>query len=146
MGGFTGAVPGGKTSLRDAKVLWRRREWPQAQLITASAIGLEKKMYRLQGPPPGTSEDAVDKLWDTFEKPLPMAIARTAVYQESGSDHNTLKGYVAAAGVRHPDFAEAVNRWRAEFGMPTVTGDQVQVDRVALLGRGLKLMEGFRWR
>jgi hypothetical protein len=57
-----------------------------------------------------------------------------------------LKGCVAAAGVRHPDFAEAVNRWRAEFGMPTVTGDQVQVDRVALLGSGIKLMEGFRWR
>jgi hypothetical protein len=146
MGGFSGGAPGGKTSLRDAKVLWRRREWPQAQLITASAIGLEKKMYRLQDPPPGTSQDAVDKLWDTFEKPLPTAVARTAMRQESSSDHNTLKGYVAAAGVRHPDFAEAVNRWRAEFGMPAVTGDQVQVDRVALLGRGLKLMEGFRWR
>lgn len=77
------AVPGGKTPLRDAKVLWRRRGWPQAQLTTASAIGLQKKMYRLQDPPPGTSEDAVDELWDTFEKPLPSAIARTAGRQEA---------------------------------------------------------------
>ena len=30
--------------------------------------------------------------------------------------------------------------------MPVITGDQLQVERVSVLTRGLKLVEGFRWR
>ena len=37
-------------------------------------------------------------------------------------------------------------RWRAELNMPLVSGDDLQVERVSVLARGLKLMAGFRWR
>jgi hypothetical protein len=30
--------------------------------------------------------------------------------------------------------------------MPLVTGDKIHVERVSVLTRGLKLVEGFRWR
>ncbi len=103
-------------------------------------------MYRLGDPPQGISEDAVDELWDHFERPVPEAIARTAARQETGQDHNMLRSYAAAASVRHPDFGDSVNRWRAELGMPPIAGDQVQLDRVSLLSKGLKQVEGFRWR
>lgn len=146
IGGFSGVAPGGPLLQRDAKVLWRRRDWQQARLTTADAIGWKRKMYRLEDPPHGTSEDAVDELWDHFERRVPEAIARTAARRETSLDHDTLKGYAAAASVRHPDFADAVNRWRAELGMLPVTGDLVQVDRVSLLSKGLKQVEGFRWR
>jgi hypothetical protein len=43
---------------------------------------------------------------------------------------------MAAAGVRHPDFGDAANCWRAELGMPVVTGDEVQVERVSVLPAG----------
>lgn len=146
IGGFSAVAPGGPLPQRDAKVLWRRRDWQQARLTTAGAIGWKREMYRLEDPPQGTSEDAVDELWDHFERPVPEAIARTAACRETSQDHDTLKGYAAAASVRHPDFADAVNRWRAELGMPPVTGDLVQIDRVSLLSKGLKQVEGFRWR
>lgn len=72
--------------------------------------------------------------------------SRAAARQETSADWTTLIEYVAAAGVRHPDFADAVKRWRTELGMPLVTGDQVQVERVSVLTRGMELVEGFRWR
>jgi len=104
------------------------------------------RMYRLAAPPLGVSADRVDELWDHFEKPVPAAIARAAARQDDEADRSTLIEYVAAAGVRHPDFADAVNRWRTELGMPVISGDQLQVERVSVLTRGLKLVEGFRWR
>jgi hypothetical protein len=112
----------------------------------AENIGYVRGMYRFTAPSPGVSADRVDELWDAFEDPLPGAIARATARRETSDDRTTLIGYVAAAGVRHPDFGEAVNRWRGELGMDTVTGDQVQVERVAVLTRGLRLVEGFRWR
>jgi hypothetical protein len=143
IGGFGRVVAGG--SLRDAKVLWRR-EWQQSRPTVAESIGYVNKMYRLAAPPLGVSADRVDEFWDHFEKPLPDAIARAAARQETSADRTTLIQYVAAAGVRHPDFADAVNRWRTERGMPLVTGDQVHVERVSVLTGGLKLVEGLRWR
>jgi len=132
--------------LRDAEVLWRRRAWQQSRPTVADNIGYVNKLYRLEAPSPGVSADRVDELWDHFEKPLPDAIARAAARQDTDAERTTLIEYVAAAGVRHPDFADAVNRWRTELGMPLVTGDQVQVQRVSVLTRGLKLVQGFRWR
>ena len=146
LGGFSGVAPGGPVAQREAKVLWRRLEWDQARFTTADAIGWKRNMYRLENPPQGKSEDAVDELWEHFEGPMPEAIARTAARQETSQDHDTLKGYAAAASVRHPGFAGAVNRWRAERGMPLVAGDLVQMDRVSLLSRALSQVEGFRWR
>ena len=144
IGGFGRVAPG--ESLREAEVLWRRREWQQSRPAMAASIGYVNKMYRLAAPPHGMSADRVDELWDHFEKPLPDAIARAAARQETSADWTTLIEYVAAAGVRHPDFADAVKRWRTELGMPLVTGDQVQVERVSVLTRGMELVEGFRWR
>jgi hypothetical protein len=143
IGGF-GCAPVG-TPLREAEVLWRRREWPRPRPTTAEAIGYVRRMYRIMRPPPGVGADRVDELWDHFENPLPAAIARAAAQQESDDDHGTLIAYVAAAGVRHPDFETMVNRWRDKRGLPQVADDQVQVDRLTLLLRGLKLVEGFRW-
>ena len=60
--------------MRDAEVLWRRREWQQSRPAVASSIGYVNRMYRLAAPPLGVSADRVDELWDHFEKPLPAAI------------------------------------------------------------------------
>jgi len=144
MGGF-GRAPAG-APLRDADVLWRRREWGKPSPSKAHKIGYVNKMYRLGSPPAGVSADVVDELWDHFEQPLPGAIARAAARAETSADLDTLVEYAAAAGVRHPDFAEAVNRWRTELGMPGVCGDELQVERVAVLNRGLELVKGLRWR
>jgi hypothetical protein len=75
-------------------------------------------MYGLAAPPPGMSVGRVDELWDHFEKPLHEVIARAAARPETSADQITLIEYVAAGGVRHPGFAEAVNRRRAELGVP----------------------------
>ena len=118
LGGFGSVAPGGPLPQRDAKVLWRRRDWQQARLTTAAAIGWKRKMYRLEDPPQGASEDAVDELWDHFEHPVSEAIGRTVTRREARKDRDTLEGYVAATSLRHPDFAGAVNRWCAELCMP----------------------------
>jgi hypothetical protein len=144
IGGFGETGPG--APLREAKVLWRRREWDQARTTVAHRIGYENRMYRLSEPPDGMNPDTVDELWDHFEQPLPAAIARTAKRRESSDDHRILKGYAAAASVRHPDFAKAVNRWRAGLSMPLVEGDRLQLERVTLLSTALRQVEGFRWR
>ncbi len=144
IGGF-GRVAAGRSS-REAEVGWRRRDWQQSRPAVAENLGYVNKMYRLADPPPGVSADRVDELWDHFEKPLPGAIARAAARHETDADCTTLIKYAAVAGVRHPDFAAAVNRWRTELGMPQVAGDQVQVERVSVLTRGLTLVQGFRWR
>jgi hypothetical protein len=144
IGGFGRVAASG--SLREAEILWRRRGWQRSRPAVAENIGYVNKMYRLAAPPPGVSADRVDELWDQFEGPLPGAIVRAAARQETSADRMTLIKYVAAAGVRHPDFGAAVNRWRAELGMRLVTGDEVHVERVSVLTRGLKLVEGFRWR
>ena len=88
----------------------------------------------------------MDELWDYVERPLPEAIARAAAREETGADHGVLLDYAAAASVRHPDFAEWVNRRRIEIGMSPVAGDEVHVDRVVLLSRGLNQVAGFTWR
>jgi len=144
IGGFGHAATG--QPLREAQVLWRRREWSQPRPTKAENIGYVKRMYRLAAPPPGFEADMIDELWEGFEDDLPEAVARTASRQETSDDQYTLVKYIAAAGVRHPDFAEAVNRWRDEQGMGPVTGDDVQLARVGSLAEGLKLVQGFRWR
>lgn len=132
--------------LRDADVLWRRREWRYPRSTKARGIGYVRGMYRMSDPPDGVRPDIVDELWDHIERPLPEAIARVAAHEESGVEHGVLLNYAAAASVRHPNFATWVNRRRAELGMSPVTGDEVHVDRVVLLRRGQGQVEGFRWR
>ena len=132
--------------MRDAEVQWRRREWQQPRFTKARNIGYVNGMYRISSPPEGVRPDIVDELWDHIEQPLPEAIARIAAREETGAHYGVLLNYAAAASVRHPDFAEWVNRRRNELGMSSVAGDEVHVDRVALLRRGLEQVEGFRWR
>jgi hypothetical protein len=89
IGGFGETEPG--TPLREAKVLWRRRDWDEARTTVAHRIGCENKMYRLRDPPAGMSADTVDELWDSFEGPLPGAIVHTAERRETFDDHGILK-------------------------------------------------------
>ena len=49
IGGFGRVAPG--ESLREAEVLWRRREWQQSRPAMAASIGYVNKMYRLAAPP-----------------------------------------------------------------------------------------------
>jgi hypothetical protein len=103
-------------------------------------------MYRFQNPPYGVNRDRVDQVWDGFETTVPQAIVRATKCRETDGDRIALVNYVAAAGVRHPHFEEAVNRWRRGSGMPQVADDGVQVERLAVLARSLLLVRGFRWR
>lgn len=144
IGGF-GRKAMGELS-RDAEVLWRRREWQQPRSTKAHNIGYVNGMYRMSNPPNGVNPDIVDELWDYVEQPLPEVISLVATREETAADHGVLLKYAAAASVRHPDFAEWVNRRRTELGMSPVAGDELHVDRVALLRRGLEQVEGFRWR
>ncbi|QMU78855.1 DUF4238 domain-containing protein [Streptacidiphilus sp. PB12-B1b] len=131
---------------RDAVVVWRRRRWEGPREAAAQYIGWRPGMYRLNDPPPGVDKDVVDKVWETVEPHLPHLVERLAAGRETAEDHSMLMDYVAMAGVRHPNFAQAVNRWRAELGMPIITGDEVHVARLDVLTRGPQLVRGFRWR
>jgi hypothetical protein len=144
IGGFGRRATGER--LRDAEVVWRRREWDHPQSTKARYIGYVNGMYRLADPPDGVSPDIVDELWDHIEQPVPNAIAQVAARAETEVECSALLDYAAAASVRHPNFAEWVNRRRSELGMSPVTGDEVHVDRVELLRRGLDQVAGFRWR
>ena len=59
----------------------------------------------------------MDKLWDPVEKDYRVAVERLENRSENAADIEWLILYVCAAGVRHPDFGDAVNRWRAEAGL-----------------------------
>jgi hypothetical protein len=63
-----------------------------------------------------------------------------------GVDIDWLIRYVCAAGVRHPAFGDAVNRWRAEAGDPPLTGDDIQIARKLSLNTGLAIIKQWRWR
>jgi hypothetical protein len=64
----------------------------------------------------------------------------------TAADIDWLVRYVCAAGVRHPDFADAVNRWRAEAGDPPLAGDDIQIARKLSLDTGLAPIRRWRWR
>jgi hypothetical protein len=57
------------------------------------------------------------------------AVKRLENRSENTADIDWLIQYVCAAGVRHPDFGDAVNRWRAEGGDPPLAGDDIQIAR-----------------
>ncbi|WP_037569265.1 hypothetical protein [Phaeacidiphilus oryzae] len=144
IGGF-GDVSG-RPGLRDAEVWWRRKEWDTARGTKAEAIGWRSKMYRLQAPAPGGDPDVVDAVWDVVEPRLPGAVGRLQRGTDTAEDRSWLVVYAAMAGVRHPDFQEAINRWRLEAGQPAVSGDAVHMVRLEALANGLELIETWRWR
>jgi hypothetical protein len=88
----------------------------------------------------------VDKLWDPVENGYRDAVRRLENRSEDAVDIDWLVRYVCAAGVRHPDFGDAVNRWRADAGDPPLTGDDIQIARKLSLNTGLAPMRQWRWR
>ena len=64
-----------------------------------------------------------------MEKDYRAAVERLENRSENAADFGWLIQYVCAVGVRHPDFGDAVNRWRAEAGDPPLTGDDIQIAR-----------------
>lgn len=145
IGGF--GVPAAlDASRRDFTVFWRRREWTEPRQTTASNIGYRNGMYRLIHPPVGMDRDHVDQVWGPFENALPKAIEEAHARKEGDDSRAVLVDYVAMIGVRHPEFGDAVNRWRTELDMPLVAGDQVHLERLDILGRAHLQVRGFRWR
>jgi hypothetical protein len=143
IGGF--GMPSGPRS-RDAVVAWRRREWSESKETAAHAIGWINNLYRLTDPPDGADPDQVDSLWTTTERYLHAAIKRLAHRRETFEDQRVLVNYVAAAGVRHPHFGPAFNRWRAESRLEPLSGDQIQAARLASLAETLKYVRSLHWR
>lgn len=144
IGGFGRPVG---TRLRDAEVLWRRREWSAPNgPVAARYIGWKKDMYRLENPPPDIDPESVDSLWTDLERVVMPAIRQAEHQTETSNDQGLLLNHVATAGVRHPDFAEALNRWRAARDEPPVTGDDIQADRVRYLCATLSFVRDLRWR
>lgn len=134
------------TSPREAVVQWRRRNWTAPRETKAENIGFVKALYRLSNPPPGADRDRVDQIWKFVEPHLPGAIERLSRRQQTAQDELVLINYVAAAGVRHPDFEPAVNRWLSEQRQGTVAGDQLQLVRVQSLAEALTYVRALRWR
>jgi hypothetical protein len=46
----------------------------------------------------------------------------------------------------HPDFGDAVNRWRAEVGDLPLTGDEIQIARKLFLNTAPAPIKQWRWR
>lgn len=97
-------------------------------------------------PPPGTDPDHFDQLWNIIEPHLPTAIQRLERRQQTTDDELILTSYVAAAGIRHPEFEPAINRWLNEQGHGPVTGDQLQLARLHSLADAMPQVRAFRWR
>ena len=111
LGGF------GQTSIgkkqRDADIELRRRGSATTESTTPDQVGWEDKLYRLLNAGPGADPDAVDKAWTPLENGYRDAVANLEKYSTNSADIAWLISYVCAAGVRHPGFGDAVNRWRA---------------------------------
>ena len=144
LGGF-GRTPAGKRQ-RDADIELRRTGSATTETTTPDKVGWVDKLYRLQNPGPGVDPDEVDKLWDPVENDYRAAVERLENRSENAADIDWLIQYVCAVGVRHPDFGDAVNRWRAEAGDPPLAGDDIQIARKLSLNTGLAPIKQWRWR
>ncbi|MET9452673.1 hypothetical protein [Streptomyces cinerochromogenes] len=131
---------------RDAVVCWRRRGWGVARETKAEAIGWHWGMYRLENPAHGLDPDVVDAVWDVIEPGISGAVRRFESGTDTAGEREWLVVYASMAGVRHPDFKFAINRWLAEWGKPGVRGDDVHRVRLEALENGLVPMSNWRWR
>ena len=132
--------------LRDAVVCWRQRGWAGTRETSAEAIGWRLGMYRLQNPADGLDPDVVDAVWDVIEPGISGAVRRFEDGMNAASEREWLVVYASMAGVRHPDFEPAINRWLAELGKPDVRGDDVHRVRLEALENSLTPMRKWRWR
>jgi hypothetical protein len=144
LGGF-GQIPAGRKQ-RDADIELRRRGSATTESTTPDLVGWEDKLYRLLNPGPGVDPDKVDKAWTRLENGYRDAVANMEKYSTNSADIAWLISYVCAAGVRHPGFGDAVNRWRAAAGEQPLVGDDVQIARLAFLSTGPAPMAQYRWR
>ena len=144
LGGF-GRTPAGKKQ-RDADIELRRRGSAAIESTTADEVGWEDKLYRYLNPGPGVDPDEVDEAWTDLENGYRVAVANLEKHSTNPADIAWLIKYVCAAGVRHPGFGDAVNRWRADAGLPPLVGDDVQIARLAFLNAGVVPMAQWRWR
>ena len=144
LGGF-GQTPA-KKKQRDADIELRRRGSATTESTTPDEVGWEDKLYRLLNPGPGVDPDEVDEAWTDLENGYRVAVANLEKYSTNPADIAWLIRYVCAAGVRHPGFGDAVNRWRAAAGDPPLVGDDVQIARTEFLNTGPAPMAQYRWR
>jgi hypothetical protein len=103
-------------------------------------------MYRLAAPPPGIDRDVVDKLWDPVENKLRDLVVRLASRHLQPGDDELLFAYAAAAGVRHPSFADVAADQQARNGLAASVGDDLQYARMAALLNQLPVLRTWRWR
>jgi hypothetical protein len=144
IGGF-GETPAGKKQ-RDADIELRRRGTATIESTTPDQVGWEDQIYRLLNTSAGVDPDAVDKAWTPLENGYRNAVANLENYCTSSADIAWMISYVCAAGVRHPKFGDAVNRWRTAAGEMPLAGDDVQIARLVFLNNGLVPMAQWRWR
>jgi hypothetical protein len=143
--GAFGDVQLGKP-LREAPIEIRRRGNTATETTTPDQVGWVHELYRLTSVPAGVDPDLVDNVWSPIENTYRDRVTKLENRSKDAADLSWLISYVCAAGVRHPDFGDAVNRWRAEVGQTPIAGDAVQVARLVFLNNGLVPLGEFRWR
>jgi hypothetical protein len=144
LGAFGDVQP--RLPLRDTPIEIRRQGSDTTETTTPDQVGWVRELYRLTSVPAGVDPDLVDREWTPIENAYRDRVTKLENRSTDAADLEWLIKYVCAAGVRHPDFADAVNRWRAEVGQPPIAGDAVQVARLVFLDNGLAPLGQFRWR
>jgi Protein of unknown function (DUF4238) len=146
IGGFGVATASGR--LRDATVAVRRTATGAVDPVDprAESIAWLPGMYRLTAPPPGIDRDVVDKLWDPVEDKLRDLVVRLANRRLVSGDDELLFTYAAAAGVRHPSFADVAADYQTRNGLPVPLGDDLQYARMTALLNQLPVLRTWRWR
>ena len=144
LGGF-GRTPAGRRQ-RDADIEQRLHGSTTTVTTTPDQVAWEDQLYRLLNPGQGVEPDVVDAAWAPMENGYRDAVAHMEVYSTSPADIAWLVKYVCAAGVCHPGFGDAFNRWRKEAGDPAQVGDDVQIARLAFLNTGQVPMAQWCWR
>lgn len=143
--GAFGDVQLGKP-LREAPIEIRRRGNSATETTTPDEVGWVHELYRRTSVPAGVDPDLVDNVWSPIENAYRDRVTKLENRSTDAADLSWLISYVCAAGVRHPDFGDAVNRWRAEVGQAPIAGDAVQVARLVFSNNGLVPLGEFRWR
>jgi hypothetical protein len=146
IGGFGVAAASGR--LRDATVAVRRKATGAVDPADArsGSIAWLPGMYRLAAPPPGIDRDIVDTLWDPLEDKLRDLVVRLTDRRLVPGDDELLFTYAAAAGVRHPSFADVAADYQTRNGLPIPLGDDLQYARMTALLNQLPVLRTWRWR
>ncbi|HKF77279.1 MAG TPA: hypothetical protein VKF59_14150, partial [Candidatus Dormibacteraeota bacterium] len=91
--------------------------------------------------------EILERLWELIERPLPSALRQLELGVQTARDEDVILTYVAALGVRHPDyFQTVVKRHWGRQGVPAPVGDSLQLARLAGLQNALPQVRGLRWR